>query len=119
VPMEESRSIQVHVAPTDIDQVAPNQAVVLRFPAFNQRTTPEIDGTILRVAADVSRESETGALYYTARIHVSDAELAKLGDLKLKAGMPVEAYIQAGSRSALSYLTKPMADQIARAFKEQ
>lgn len=119
VPMEESRTIEVRVPPTDIDQVAVDQAVVLRFPAFNQRTTPEINGTISRVAADVSQETGSGATYYTARVHVSDMELARLGGLKLIAGMPVEAYIQTGARTALSFLTKPVTDQIARAFKEQ
>ncbi len=119
VPMEESRTIEIRVAPTDIDHVAPDQPVILRFPAFNHRTTPEINGTIMRVAADISRESESGATYYTARVHVSDKELARLDDMKLIAGMPVEAYIQTGSRSALSFLTKPVTDQIARAFKEQ
>ncbi len=118
VPTQESRSIEVHVAPTDIDHVAFDQAVVLRFPAFNQRTTPEISGTISRIAADVSQDAKSGATYYTARVHVSDMELAKLADLKLIAGMPVEAYIQTGTRSALSFLTKPVTDQIARAFKE-
>jgi HlyD family secretion protein len=119
VPMEESRTIEIRVAPTDIDKVAPDQPVVLRFPAFNHRTTPEINGTILRVAADVSHESESGTTYYTARVHVPDEELARLENMKLIAGMPVEAYIQTGSRSALSFLTKPVTDQIARAFKEQ
>lgn len=119
VPMEESRTIEVRVMPTDIDQVVPRQEVILRFPAFNQSTTPEITGTIARVAADVSHEAESGATYYTARVNVPDAELAKLGNLKLIAGMPVEAYIQTGARSALSFLTKPVTDQIARAFKEQ
>jgi len=118
VPTEDSRSIEVHVPPTDIDHVFADQAVVLRFPAFNQRTTPEITGTIQRVAADVSHDAQSGATYYTARVHVADAELAKLGELKLIAGMPVEAYIQTGTRSALSFLTKPVTDQIARAFKE-
>jgi HlyD family secretion protein len=119
VPMEESRTIEVRVVPTDIDQVVVQQAVILRFPAFNHSTTPEITGTISRVAADVSREADSGATYYTARVDVSDGELAKLGDLKLIAGMPVDAYIQTGTRSALSFLTKPVTDQIARAFKEQ
>lgn len=119
VPMEESRTIEVRVAPTDIDQVVADQAVILRFPAFSKSTTPEINGTISRVAADVSRESESGATYYTARVAVPDNELAKLGKLKLIAGMPVEAFIQTGTRSALSFLTKPLTDQIARAFKEQ
>jgi HlyD family secretion protein len=119
IPMEENRTIEVRVAPTDIDQVAPDLAVVLRFPAFNQRTTPEITGTLSRVAADVSHEAETGATYYTARVEVPDKELSKLGDVKLIAGMPVEAYIQTGTRSTLSFLTKPVTDQIARAFKER
>jgi membrane fusion protein, type I secretion system len=119
VPMEESRTIEVRVVPTDIDQVVAKQQVILRFPAFNQGTTPEITGSIARVAADVSHEAESGTTYYTARVNVSDGELAKLGDLKLIAGMPVEAYIQTGTRSALSFLTKPVTDQIARAFKEQ
>lgn len=119
VPMEESRTIEVRVVPTDIDQVAADQDVILRFSAFNQSTTPEISGTISHIAADVSHEGENGSAYYTARVHISDMELAKLGNLKLIAGMPVEAYIQTGTRSALSFLTKPVTDQIARAFKEQ
>ena len=119
VPMEENRTIEVRVAPTDIDQVAAEQTVILRFPAFHKSTTPEISGTIARIAADVSQENENGAPYYTARIDVADAELAKLGGRKLIAGMPVEAYIQTGTRSALSFLTKPLTDQITRAFKEQ
>lgn len=118
VPMEETRTFEIRVAPTDIDQVAADQPVTLRFPAFNQRTTPEISGHIARVAADISHDQESGATYYTARVHVSDQELARLGELKLVAGMPVEAYVQTGARSALSYLARPVTDQIARAFKE-
>lgn len=118
VPMEETRSFEVRIAPTDIDQVAADQPVILRFPAFNLRTTPEISGNISRVAADVSRDPEGGATYYSARVNVTDAELARLGKLKLVAGMPVEAYVQTGARSALSYLAKPVTDQITRAFKE-
>jgi HlyD family secretion protein len=118
VPMEETRTFEIRVAPTDIDQVAADQPVTLRFPAYNQRTTPEISGTVARVAADVSHDAESGTTYYTARVDVSDQELARLGSLKLVAGMPVEAYVQTGARSALSYLAKPVTDQIARAFKE-
>ena len=54
-----------------------------------------------------------------ARIRISAAELRKLGSLALHAGMPVEAFIQTGERTALSYLVKPLADQIARAMREE
>jgi HlyD family secretion protein len=33
------------------------------------------------------------------------------------AGMPVEAFIQTSPRTVMSYLVKPMRDQIAKAFK--
>jgi HlyD family secretion protein len=33
--------------------------------------------------------------------------------------MPVEAFIQTGSRTVLSYLTKPLRDQIVKAFRER
>ena len=36
----------------------------------------------------------------------------------LMPGMPVEAFIRTGDRSALSYLVKPMSDYFTRAFRE-
>jgi HlyD family secretion protein len=50
---------------------------------------------------------------------VSEDELAKLGPLKLVAGMPVEAFVKTGDRSVVSYLVRPMADQITRALREK
>jgi HlyD family secretion protein len=50
------------------------------------------------------------------RIRVAEGELARLGGLKPVAGMPVEAFIQTTPRTVLSYLMKPMRDQITKAF---
>jgi HlyD family secretion protein len=91
----------------------------LKFSAFNQRTTPEVDGTVSMVSADVTQDQKTNATFYTARVAVSEDELAKLGPLKLVAGMPVEAFVKTGDRSMMSYLVRPMSDQIARAFREK
>ena len=46
-------------------------------------------------------------------------EIAQLGDVKLTPGMPVEAFIQTGDRTMLSYLVKPLHDQLKRAFREK
>ena len=40
------------------------QPAVLRFSAFNQRTTPEINGEVSRVSADVTQDQKTGASFY-------------------------------------------------------
>ena len=90
----------------------PDQPSILRFSAFNIRTTPELDGKVSWVSPDITEEERTGTSYYTLRIAVSNAELAKLKGLKVIPGMPVEAFIQTGARSALSYFLKPLADQI-------
>jgi HlyD family secretion protein len=34
-------------------------------------------------------------------------------------GMPVEAFVQTGERTLLSYLIKPLRDQLMRAFREK
>ena len=36
--------------------------------------------------------------------------------MQLKTGMPAEVYVETGSRTMLSYLTKPLRDQFERAF---
>jgi HlyD family secretion protein len=119
VPEADALTVEARIQPQDIDQVRVGQKAVLRFSAFNQRTTPELNGAVSRVSADVSQDQKTGATYYTIRIAVSEAELARLGGLKLVPGMPVESFIQTGERTVISYLTKPLHDQIMKAWREK
>ena len=91
----------------------------MRFSAFNQRTTPEISGTISTIAANLSNNPQTGETWYSARIKIPKLELDRLGSLTLHAGMPVETFIQTGERTALSYLIKPFSDQLLRAMREE
>jgi membrane fusion protein, type I secretion system len=119
VPDTDNLLVEAKVSPHDIDQVQVGQSAVLRFSAFNLRTTPEINGTITRVSADTTTDQRTGQSYYTTRIAMTKSEIARLGDVKLIPGMPVEAFVQTGERSVLSYLTKPLQDQFMRAFREK
>ncbi len=119
VPRSDELIIEARVSPVDIDQVTPGQTTVARFSAFNQRTTPELAGTVTGVAPDLLTVAATGETFYKVRIHIAPEELARLRDLKLVPGMPVEVHIRTGSRSALSYVMKPLTDQLARAFREE
>ena len=119
VPDADLLAIEAKISPRDIDQVFVGQSATLRFAAFNQKTTPEIDGDISVVSADITQEQRTGASYYTARVLLKPEELAKLGSAKLVPGMPVDVFIKTQGRTALSYLTKPLRDQAERAFKER
>jgi HlyD family secretion protein len=119
VPQADTLQVEAKVAPQDIDQLRMGQSAVLRFVAFSQRTTPELAGTVIRISADVSEDTKTGARYYTVRLDVPDTEVARLGNVKLVPGMPVEALIQTSPRTVMSYLIKPLHDQLARAFREK
>jgi len=116
VPVKEELSVEVRIATSDIDQVHVGQKATLRFTAFNQRTTPEVNGTVTTVGADLTRDSQANSVFYVVRIRPDEGERQKL---RLQPGMPVEAFISTGERTALSYLVKPLADQFARAFRER
>lgn len=119
VPDQDQLSLEVQVDPADIDQIHQGQAAVLRLSAFNQRTTPELNGQVSRIAADLTKDEVTGLSYYLARIELPPQEIARLGDTVLIPGMPAEAFIQTGERTALSYVLKPLSDQMNRAFREE
>jgi HlyD family secretion protein len=119
VPAHDSLVVEVRIAPHEIDRVSVGQPVLLRFTAFNQRTTPQLNGEVSQVSADVAIDQKSAASYYVARIAVPEAEIARLGDVKLIAGMPVEAFIQTGQRTVMSYLVKPLSDQLMRAWRER
>lgn len=119
VPQTDSLSVEARVNPQDIDKLLIGQKTVLRLTAFNQRTTPELNGEVSRVSADTTTDQRTGQAYYTIRISLPPSEVARLGDVRLIPGMPVEAFVQTGERTMLSYLAKPLSDQFMRAFREK
>lgn len=120
VPESDKLMVEVKVDPKDIDQVQFGQPVVLRFSSFNMRTTPELNGSVNRIAADTTTDQRTGQSYYLVRIGMTAEEVQRLGEgVKLTPGMPVEAFIQTGERTMLSYLIKPLHDQLMRSFREK
>lgn len=118
VPEDEGLGIQARIAPNDVDHVIAGSAARLRLSAFNQQTTPELAGVVLHVSPDVTLDPKTGQSHYLVRLAMDDKSRRLVGKLKLVAGMPVEVFMSTGERTALSYLTKPFADQMQRAFRE-
>jgi HlyD family secretion protein len=118
VPDNDALSVEAKISPADIDQISLGQTAVVRFSAFNQRTTPEVFGTVKLIAADLTEDQRSGAFYYLVRVIVPPEQIARLKGLKLIPGMPGEVFIQTGSRTLLSYMFKPLTDQITRTFRE-
>ena len=119
VPSSDALSVEIRVLSSNIDQLTVGRHGILRFTAFNQRTTPEVKGVVTRIAPDAVRDKDTGQFYYLARIIPDEVSVRHLGDKKLVPGMPVEVFIETSQRTALSYLIKPLTDQFERAFRER
>jgi HlyD family secretion protein len=121
VPDSDDLQVEARLQPNDIDQVRVGQKALIRFSAFNQRTTPQIVGLVSFVSADVSHDQTASAAnvsFFTVRMTLPEEELRRLAGLQLVSGMPAEVFMQTGSRTMMSYLLKPLTDQMRRAFVE-
>jgi HlyD family secretion protein len=119
VPTADHLILEAKVSPQEIDQVHLGQVAALRFSAFNQRTTPEVDGTVSLISPDLTTDPRTGQSFYTIRIALPQDQLTRLGGAKLTPGMPAEAFLRTHARTVLTYLTKPLTDQLTRSFRER
>ncbi|NGN40199.1 HlyD family type I secretion periplasmic adaptor subunit [Mesorhizobium sp. CGMCC 1.15528] len=118
IPESDALIVRARVGQRDVDNIHIGQEVRLRFTSLSQRVTPELMGDVTTIAPDVTTDQATGEVYYPIEITLIDGEVKKLEGIQLKPGMPVEAFIQTGMRTALSYLTKPFTEQLQHAFRE-
>ena len=119
VPDDDALLIEAHLQPRDVDQVRVGQKTFVRLSAFNQRTTPELEGKVAFVSADAAHDAQSNSTYYLVRISLPQTETDRLGSLRLTPGMPAEVFLQTGERTLLSYLFKPISDQLSRMFRER
>ena len=118
IPQSEGVEFELRIDPKAIDQIFVGQKAKVSFPAFDMRTIPEIFGTLSEVPPSTVTDPTTGQSYYRVGLSVPPAGLALLGNVDLIPGMPIEAFLETGERSVMSYLTKPLMDQLSRAFRE-
>jgi HlyD family secretion protein len=118
VPDDDRMVVETAVSPADIDQVQAGQRARIRFTAFSSTATPEIEGSVAVVAPERTTQQETQQSFYAVRVEIDERALSRERQMKLVAGMPAEVFIETGNRSMLSYITKPLRDQFARAFND-
>lgn len=117
VPEKELLVVEAQINPMEVDRVHPEQDATLRFTSISQRNTPEFDGAVGTVSPDLITDERTGEGYFVARLNLPAEAFDEYGD-KLVPGMPVEVFIATGERTVLSYLVKPLGDQIMHTFRE-
>lgn len=120
VPRDVKLVISVQVPPTQIDQIHVGQKAVLRFETFDRRHTPDLQGTVKRVAADVTTNERTGLSFYTVQVTMNPGEEKFLGpQAEIIPGMPVEAFIQTTERTPFDYLVRPLTTYFGKSMLER
>jgi protease secretion system membrane fusion protein len=103
VPKNEPLRIDVQIPTTLIDKVRLGLPVDITFPAFNQKTTPQIPGEFVQVAADATTDPQGKVPpFYRGQVVVTEAGMKKLKLHEIKAGMPAEVFIKTGERTMLN-----------------
>jgi HlyD family secretion protein len=118
IPVSEGVDFEVKVDPKAIDQVVHGQRAKVVFTTFNTRTAPEIFGTVSGISPSSVLDPLTGQSFYRVTLAIDRQELARLDGHEILPGMPIEAFLQTGERTVLSYLTRPLSDQLRRAFRD-
>lgn len=119
VPEGDALIVEAKVNPSDVDQVLTGQAAIIRLPGLDRNSTPELTGYVKSVSAETIQDQTTGLRFYLVQLALPERESSKIPDVQLLPGMPVEVLMETSERSILSYLTKPITDQLARALNEQ
>lgn len=120
VPEDEKLLIESRIDPAFRDQVSVGQTALVRFSSFDQRLTPELSGHVVFVSADLEQDQQRQVPpYFRARVELNAGEIEKLADQRITSGLPAEVHLQTRERTILSYLLKPLSDQIARTFRER
>lgn len=118
VPVHENLILKARVEAIDVERINIAQSARIRLTAFNQNTTPELDGQVVSVSADALLDSETGQTFYSAKVEVPPDQMALIDGIDLVPGMPAEVLLSTGDRLAASYLLRPLKDAYARSFRD-
>lgn len=120
VPNEVKLIVSVQVSPSQIDQVHVGQKAIIRFNAFDRRHTPDLQGTVRRVSADVITDERTGQSHYTVSLTINPGEQKFLGEkAEIIPGMPVDAFIQTTERTPFDYLVRPITSYFGKSMLER
>src|SRR3546814_1006299 len=94
VPDNDVLVAEARISPNDIDIVRAGLDARVVLSAYKRRNTPQLNGRVLQISPDVILDEQSSERYFVARIGIDAGGLAKLEDVHLSVGMPVEVFIR-------------------------
>jgi len=119
IPNDPPSLVRVQVSPEDIDQVFKGQTVRLAAHALRHALATDVTGVVTHISADQVADSQNTDPYFRVDIRMDDDSREQLSDgITLAPGMPVMAFIEIRSRTALAYMTEPFTRYFMNALRE-
>lgn len=119
VPENQDLLLETQILPHLIDGVRPGLPVDIRFSVFPTEPMLVVEGEVVTVSGDLLTDPITGVGYFLARVRVTDAGRATLGNRVLQPGMPADVIVRTGQRTLLTYLMHPLTRRVASSMTEQ
>lgn len=117
LPAEDALVVEAMADVRYADDLRQGLPVDVHFSGLPARDIEPLAGVLDYVSADRVEDPRSGEPHFVIRAHIARDELGKL-PVPVKAGMPVEVYVQLGERSALDYLLSPLTHNLRRALRE-
>lgn len=110
VPTGEALVIEAQIAPQDISNILPNDAVRIRLSAYDSAKYGTVDGRVLRISPDAAVDKQSGgASYYTIDVAFEGELLIEGEPVTFIPGMTATVDVLSGKRTVLEYFWQPMA----------
>lgn len=117
LPAEDALVVEAMADVRYADDLREGLPVDVHFSGLPARDIEPLAGTLDYVSADRVEDNRSGEPHFVIRANIARGELAKL-PVPVKAGMPVDVYVQLGERTALDYLFGPLTHGLRRALRE-
>jgi len=118
VPKSSNLVVEIEIDPNDRDAVRPGMMVDIRLTPYASEQLEPIQGRLRSISADIMEDERTAEQFYVGRVELPQAEL-RSSDITLSPGMPTQAMIPLGARSAVAYLFDPLTRTLERSMREQ
>jgi HlyD family type I secretion membrane fusion protein len=116
VPSDRGLILEGSLSPEQVAFIEPGMRARVRINQLAKLGVDDFDGEVKTLSADSVSQGMMGTSAYLVQVDIGD--LPESTYSQLKPGMPVEIYVQTGTRTAFQYLSQPISDFLNRAARE-
>lgn len=116
VPTERGLILEGSLSPDQVAFITPGMKARVRISQLTKFGVDDFYGEVKTLSADSVTQGMMGTAAYLVQVDIGDLPQTTMS--KLKPGMPVEIYVQTGTRTAFQYLSQPVSNFLNRAARE-